>query len=212
MKPYVIRQGDYLTKLAYTMGFDADDVWNHPKNAALCDLRKDMDVLCPGDILYVPRDERPALPITAGTTNRFTAAVPVTTVNLVLHVEGRALADEPFEVQGLGESISGTTDGEGRLSIPVPVHVPEVHVHLPKRNEVYPILIGHLDSATERSGIRARLTNLGYLRYHHAELDEELLRRALVAFARDHGGDEASEPGEAIELGSSKALKAAHGS
>ena len=26
--PYVVRQGDYLAKIAHTLGFDLDEVWN----------------------------------------------------------------------------------------------------------------------------------------------------------------------------------------
>ena len=40
MKPYVVKQGDYLLKIAHLAGFDADDVWGHAKNA---DLKKTAD-------------------------------------------------------------------------------------------------------------------------------------------------------------------------
>mgnify|MGYP001360626599 CR=1 FL=1 len=31
MRAYVVKQGDYLTKLAFTLGFPADAVWNGKK-------------------------------------------------------------------------------------------------------------------------------------------------------------------------------------
>jgi hypothetical protein len=38
LQPYVIKQGDHLALLAYKFGFDADTVWNDPKNAQLRQL------------------------------------------------------------------------------------------------------------------------------------------------------------------------------
>ncbi len=97
MKPYVIRQGDYLRKLAHALGFDADGVWSHPKNA---DVKKQRDpnLLHPGDILYVPNPRR------SGTSwqrkDEFLAVnVPKTKIQLALK---KKFANEPYEIEGLG--------------------------------------------------------------------------------------------------------------
>ena len=46
MRPYVIRQGDYMTQLAHRLGFDETEVWNHDKNSALkAELAKTKDEL-----------------------------------------------------------------------------------------------------------------------------------------------------------------------
>jgi hypothetical protein len=50
VQPYVIRQGDYLALLAYKFGFDADAVWNDPKNADLRKIRSDPNMLWPTDV------------------------------------------------------------------------------------------------------------------------------------------------------------------
>ncbi len=59
MQPYVIRQGDFLLKLAHKFGFDADSVWSDPSNSALRTLRSDPNILSPGDILYIPTPPDP---------------------------------------------------------------------------------------------------------------------------------------------------------
>jgi hypothetical protein len=64
MKRYIIRQGDFLARLAHRHGFDAESVWNHPSNAALVKLRPDPDQLCPGDELSIPDGPRPPLALT----------------------------------------------------------------------------------------------------------------------------------------------------
>jgi hypothetical protein len=35
MKPYVVKQGDYVDRIAHAHGVDPDDIWNDPKNAEL---------------------------------------------------------------------------------------------------------------------------------------------------------------------------------
>ena len=40
MKPYVIKQGDYLLKVAHLRGFDPDAVWSDPKNEPPDELRE----------------------------------------------------------------------------------------------------------------------------------------------------------------------------
>ncbi len=58
MEPYVIRQGDTLATLAYRFGFDADVVWNDPKNDDLRKLQSAPNILKPTDILYIPERAR----------------------------------------------------------------------------------------------------------------------------------------------------------
>jgi hypothetical protein len=54
MYPYVIKQGDYLAKIAHRFGFDAIAVWNDETNATLRTVRPNPNILYPGDVLYVP--------------------------------------------------------------------------------------------------------------------------------------------------------------
>ncbi len=74
MEPYVVRQGDHLAKLAYQFNFDANIVWNDPKNANLRQVRPNSNILSPGDVLYIPDQVPPALQnLAVGTTNTFVA-------------------------------------------------------------------------------------------------------------------------------------------
>jgi len=57
LQPYVVLQGEYLAMLAYKLGFDANAVWNDPKNQQLRDagkLSQDPNVLWPTDVIYIP--------------------------------------------------------------------------------------------------------------------------------------------------------------
>lgn len=72
MKPCVIKQGDYLDRLAHALDLDAEEVWSDPKNAEIENLR-DPNMLHPGDILYVPDRQRQWLPFEVGAEPLFIA-------------------------------------------------------------------------------------------------------------------------------------------
>lgn len=164
MRPYVVRQGDYLTRLAVQHGFDADEVWSHESNRDLRERRPNRDMLAPGDILHLPERDPRAAPFRSGGTRRYQARVPKVPVRIVLRSGREPIRDEPFVVTGAGRTaIEGTSDGEGVIRFEVPVHVTEVYLRLPRSNAAYPVLVGHMDPLEEESGVRARLEHLGYL-------------------------------------------------
>lgn len=190
MFPYIIRQGDYLAKLAHRLGFDADAVWNAPENAALQKLR-DPAQLHPGDILQVPQRARVALPIRKGTTNKYVAKIPKIVVNLVFADGDDAIADEPYLIEGLGEPVHGSTGPGGEVSITAPVHLREVTLTLLRRNVAFPVRIGDMDPVSEASGVRKRLEHLGCYGMLGFACDEESPsdeatrdRRAIAVFQR----------------------------
>lgn len=194
VRPYVVKQGDHLRKLAHRHGFDAAEVWEHPKNAELRALRRSFDVLAPGDILFLPTEPRPGFPFTPREKNLYTAKAPVIEVTLVFKDGERPLAQEPYEIHGLGGAQGevashAETDAEGRATLRVPVTAREVSVFFPRANVMYPVRIGDMDPETEMSGVKKRLQNLGYLRADVGpELDEgELVRGAIYAFQAAHG-------------------------
>ncbi len=211
MKPYVVRQGDHLAKLAHLMRFDVDEVWNHPKNEALKALRSPT-LLCPGDILFVPDRAPTPLPLRAGTKNRYVAKVPKVRLRLGFKDEAGAYRSEPYRVEGLNAVVEGETDAEGVITIAVPVMVRELSVVFPKRGVRHPIYLGDMDPVSEATGLRKRLVNLGY--YKHAGGDGESTddqevwaRDALARFQKDHGLDPSGEPNDETR----RALVEAHG-
>lgn len=207
LKPYVVRQGDTMTKLAYVRGFDAGEVWKDERNDALRERRPDMDVLAPGDIVYLPEPKRDGLPITKGTTNRYVAKVPKITVHLALQGEdGAPLAGEPYEIRGLGEPVPGAVGDGGAVSFEAPITVREVTLVLTERGLVFPVRVGDLDPLDEASGVRMRLAHLGYLRAPHE--DDAAFDAAVAAFQAAQGLDVTGTVDDATR----SALKQAHGS
>lgn len=196
MQPYVVRQGDYLTKLAHQLGFDADEVWKDAKNSELKDLRKSPDILAPGDVLFIPTEPPPSLALTSGTTNDYNATIPRVTVTLVFLDGTEPLKGEPCSIEGLDANdpdVPTSTNDEGKLVLQIPVTIREIAVRFPDRTLGYRFCVGDLNPAIEPSGIRQRLCNLGYLLTHDvaeggstAE-EDEVLKMAVSYFQSANG-------------------------
>lgn len=206
--PYVVRQGDYLTKLAHTRGFSAEDVWNDPKNAELKERRGDMEVLCPGDILFLPDASPEPLDVQGGGSNVYAAEVPSVEVHLILKDADGPIANEPYTIGGLGDPVNGTTGADGGVSMAVPIHIREIELRVPGKHAVYTVLVGDLDPPDEPSGVAMRLDHLGYLDRSTAATDGGDLREAIAAFQSDQGMD----PTGMLDPDTRKALIAVHGS
>jgi hypothetical protein len=161
MNPYIVKQGDYLDKIAHALRFDADKVWNDPANAEL-KKQRDPDVLLPGDILQVPEVEPQWLPFQSGVTNRYVATIPKASVRLTFKNDKGPLANEPYAVLGLASTQEGTTDGDGGLVLTIPVVVRECQVAFPQQGIVHAVRVGDMDPIDDPSGVRKRLQHLGY--------------------------------------------------
>jgi len=185
MAPYVVQKGDHLARLAFQRGFDAEEVWRHPSNAELRELRRDPCILAPGDVLHIPDPAKRGLAFSSGTTNRYVARVPRMDVHLVIHDQlGTPLPDEPYVIEGLGDAVERRTDQDGAASFAAPVHVREATLLFTRRNVRLAVRIGDLDPLEEMSGVAARLANLRFLDSHTGWTGEQL-EEALMAF--QHG-------------------------
>jgi hypothetical protein len=188
MRPYVVKDGDYLDKLALLLAFDADEVWNASENAEL-KKKRDPNLLSAGDILYVPeKKDIHWLPLKDGSDNSFTTKVPRTTLRLVFENLGKPFANEAYVVKGMGAPEEGTTDGDGTVEVKVPVHVREIEVVFKKTGVAHPFHIGDMDPIDEMSGVIKRLENLGYDCTPSEDGDsDDAVKAAIAAFQTDQG-------------------------
>jgi hypothetical protein len=213
MKPYVVRAGDYLSKLSHSLGFDADKVWGDAKNADLKKARTDPNMLQAGDILFVPDEPKPKLDLIPESENDFVGIVPMVTVSVVVDEDGIPLANAKYTIQGLGtDDKVFTTDKDGRVKFDAAVHVREAVVRFVDSGHSMKVGIGDLDPIDTDSGARMRLTHLGFFG-PVLEGDEQYeaqsggqLAAAIAAFQRAKG---ASVTG-LLDDATKKLLTAAH--
>ncbi len=216
MRPYVIRQGDYLTKLGHTMGFDPQTVWQNPKNQSLRERRPDPEMLHPGDLLWVPdQADLRRLPVRSGASNQYVAHIPKKPIDLKIQIGGEVLAKEPFVVLGLGpDPVEGETDETGHLKTQVEVHVREIEVILPNQNRTLRLRIGDLDPMDTIAGLRKRLLHLGYYQPTRVGIENQDATDgdALIAALKAFQSFEALPVTGKLDDETRKALNEAHGS
>jgi hypothetical protein len=151
-----------MKRIALAHGCDADAVWNHSLNAHLRQERASMDMLYPGDVLYLPEPTRQWLPVVAGTTSRFVATVPRTTVTLTLSQAGAPIANASCVVRELPSLGPLTTSDKGLVTFEIPLTTHLVTLDFESTGLSVVCRIGHLDPIDTPSGVRQRLRNLGY--------------------------------------------------
>lgn len=204
---HIVRQGECAASIAARYGFPSErDVFDASENQALRDVRSSALLLAPGDVVHVPDREPQRFAIGAGSEKTFKVTLPRTRLRLKLEREGSALSGEPYEVRFDGRTVTGSTDGDGMIDVPVPPHVTEVSVRLTERDEEIRVRLGHLDPLQTDEGIAGRLVNLGYLASPRAS--EEEVAGAIRSFRRTQGLDESG----GVDQELLDALADAHGS
>ena len=181
-----VRQGESCAHIAARYGVPEEIVWNDAENSSLRELRKNPNILLPGDVVTIP-DSRPDSS-QGGTEERHRfrrLGVP-----LKLRLELRDSSGEPLESEEckltLGaEPVILTSDGNGRIEIELPIDVEEGELQVGGRKIA--LSIAQLDPVTELSGWRERLNNLGYNAGAGEDKNDDQLRYALEEFQCDHG-------------------------
>jgi hypothetical protein len=51
---HIVRKGECIDSIAKRYGYFADTLWNHSDNQRLRELRKDQNILWPGDVVIIP--------------------------------------------------------------------------------------------------------------------------------------------------------------
>jgi len=212
MPNYIVKQGDYLSKIASKHGIsDYLTIWNHPKNAELKKKRQNPNILYLGDVLFIPEKEEKTESGATEQKHRFM----VRAKPLMLRIVFKDLDDEPVANKRCDLHLDGqvyelTTNTEGKIEQKIPATA-ETGMIIFKDPEVpfdqIPIKIGHLDPIEEVSGWRDRLNNLGYNAGPLDYPDEEQIRMAVGRFQADNGLQVDGICGEKTQ----KKLKEVHG-
>jgi hypothetical protein len=208
--PYVVRPGDYLVKLAQRMGFDADDAWNAKENEPLRKLGRTPHMLFAGDVLYIPQVEPQWRGLATGSVNTFVSERPGVKIHARFATGDKAWANEAYTVEG-AELPDGNLDGDGNFNGEVPTDVSAIVLEFAKRRARFTLRVGNLDPITTDSGVKQRLTHMGFLprnaiatRIH----EDGMHSRAVASFQESKGLPVTGVADQATR----DAIVAAHGS
>ena len=177
---YVVSPGDCLASIAEERGFYWKTLWD--ANPALKSLRGNPNVLLPGDVVRIPAPRDRNETCATSRKHTFIRKGSPAKFRLVLEQHNIPLADRPYILEVDGRIYEGRTDSTGLLEVSISPTARAGRVRLPEDGLECPLQFGHLDPATEVTGVQQRLQNLGFLEIEPTgEMDDET-RTALAFF------------------------------
>jgi N-acetylmuramoyl-L-alanine amidase len=178
--------GDCIASIAFAYGHFPDTVWQDADNADLRSKRDSPHHLVPGDIVTVPELTRQTMSCATGAAHRFKRkGVPEKLSLAFKDDQGAPRKGVKYALEVNGKISKGTTDGGGALVEWIPPGARYAKLTLAD-NEVYDLRLGHLMPASEPSGARDRLVNLGLLGSAAPPGESAEMRVALAAFQAQH--------------------------
>jgi hypothetical protein len=188
---HIVKQGEHIPQIAKMFGFhNYHIVWDHPENADLKKLRKNPNVLMPGDEVYIPdKEDR----IESGATekkHKFLLDTQPLKLCLVLEdLYEKPIANAPCALGVDGDVFELKTDDKGKIEREISHDAHDAVLVI--RGDATPfadfpvnIRIGDLDPVEELSGQIARLNNLGY--FPGDGSDAAAFTSAVEEFQCDH--------------------------
>lgn len=158
---YTVKQGDCISSIAFEHGFFADTIRNHPNNAELKKKRKDLNILMPGDIVFVPDKQIKEVSEPTNQVYKFKCKNTPEKFKLQLLLHGEPRANEDYELEIEGLKFEGKTDSQGRLEHFIPPDAKKGKMILSNGAEIQELRLGNLNPSDEITGVQGRLRNLG---------------------------------------------------
>lgn len=168
---YQVQQGDCLSSITQANGFaDYRTIYQRPENADFRRKRPNPNIICPGDVLFIPDLE--IKDVSKATDQRHVFEVKKPQVKLRLCLKDDL--HQPYENTkyhlrvGVNEW-DGSTDGAGMVEKEIEPSATEGEITIfpgggnnPDQGYTFTLQLGDLDPIDEMSGIDARLINLGF--------------------------------------------------
>ena len=188
MPQYTVKQGDCIMSIAEDCGFFWETIWNHADNTGLKRLRKDPNILFPGDIVVVPEKTPRVEPAPTDQLNKFVKKTTPAQVRLrLLDLKRKPRPNLQYVATVDGVNSSGQSDGEGYITVEAKPNARQLKLKVTdgSKSEEYTLPLGSIDPVEELSGVQQRLANLGYPCGSEQGTLGELTRTAIRAFQKE---------------------------
>ncbi|MEM7155652.1 MAG: peptidoglycan-binding domain-containing protein [Myxococcota bacterium] len=185
--PHTVGAAECLASIAAQHGFTHAWLWGHRSNGALRNARRSPFVLAPGDVVQIPALRLGLVDVDADAQHTFRRKSALATIRLRLQSRGKPLVDCPYTLECGPQVLRGRTNIRGAVEIEVPPNVPPGLLRVGEGDTLrtYRVIPRALDPMTEDSGVRSRLSNLGYSE-DGRPLDDAAATTALRRFQQDH--------------------------
>jgi len=164
MAVYTVAQGDCVSNIAKQFGLLPDTIWDHPQNAQLKQLRKDPNVLFPGDALFIPDKTLGIYPRPTDKRHLFKKKGVATKLKIRLMDGDQPRANVAYKLEVDGNWTTGTTDGDGYINEPIPPNAQkgQLLVGDGPTQDKHQLKFGTVDPMDTDSGAQGRLLDLGF--------------------------------------------------
>jgi len=163
---YIVSRGECLSSIAKNFGIsDWRTIYNHAENAAFRQKRPNPNIICAGDELYVPDPEVGEESRGTDSLHSFKKNAHKTTLHLIVQDEmGRPLKSKPYDLVVGDKAYQGTTGADGSIDREISDDEPtaELTVHASGGGYSWSLTLGTLDPHDTDSGVKQRLSNLGF--------------------------------------------------
>lgn len=195
IKEVVIRvsPGDSIPSIAQDSGHFSETIWNHGANAALKALRKNPNILAPGDDVTVPAIRLKDFSCATDVRHSFKRRGVPAKLKIQLFLLGEPRRNEDYTLILDDKIIRGKTDADGNIEHYIPPNSKGGKLILGGGKEEYPVRVGHLNPIDTLSGIKQRLNNLGYNCGDESDDETDALKEAIIRF---QGGQKLNPTGE----------------
>lgn len=159
----IVQVGDSIPSLAVDYGFFWRTIWEFGQNAQLKALRKNPNVLLPGDEVQIPDKQERHTNKPVDAMHKFKRKGEPAVIRLQFKEEDEPLANEPYVINFDSGRImkNGTLDADGILEQVIPGNAKTAEVSLRNGKIKQTFNIGHLNPVDEIIGVQQRLNNLG---------------------------------------------------
>lgn len=159
---HVVKKGECMGSIAQDHGFFWETLWNDEHNAELKNVRKDPNVIYPGDRVHIPDKDEKQQPGATEQRHRFRLKGTPAKLRLRFLNEGQPRANEKYTLDVDGKSFSGKTNAQGELTHSIPPDARKGKLLLGEDQEEFNLDLGHVDPVEQVSGLQHRLRNLGF--------------------------------------------------
>ena len=217
-RAHIVEQGDCISKIAFEMGYTWKQIWNHSENRQLKRLRKDPNVLMPGDVVVLPDKKKKDKKKATGSKHGFQRNKDQSKLKIRLLVDGEPIKNKTcsFFESGTERLRMGRTNADGVVEIEGESEFPvlskatyaALRVGEEPNSTLYEFNIGYLNPHDDTTGVQQRLNNLGY---NCGAVDGNVGERLESAIRWFQRSNEMEDNGE-IDKKFQKKLKDIHGS
>lgn len=201
--PHEVKQGECIAKLAFNYGLAPDTIWNHPENAKLKADRKELHILNPKDVVFIPPKTLKKISVNAGEQIELQQQSALEKLRIrFLHYDDTPRTGLPFLVSiktgknDVWPNAQGKTDAAGFVIVDVPPNstFAEIILGEGEDQEIHEFDLGYVNPIDTVSGLKARLNNL---RFDCGAETDELNNQTVMAikmFQRRYKLESTGEP------------------